>query len=384
MASFQKSQDIDLISLRTILAKGTNNSIIPVDSILVTDGRGGTKWTSITSINTGITFNTFETTPSTFTSATGKTTFSILDGDNAGLVPANTGNSVKMYAKAFGKIDVEGVSSIYSFNTLTGLINSNVKLVGTGIINISTDTTQNKIMFYSPNDATSSLSTVVGNFTGLNTYLSTSIPSFRSPFSTFIYDAISSFSTAQGPIVKLSVMSTEFSSFSTLQGPVVTFPQLFSAFSTFSTVLGPTVQLPQLFSAFSTFSTVLGPTVQLPQLFSTFSTFSTVLGPTVTRNDTNGSFYIGNLNTSSLTISGSRQPYIQYGSNTLNATGSRTISLSPAYINTGYNIQLSYAAGSVAPSLSIPLCSLNIAGGAFDVVGNPSTNFYWTTYGNIF
>ena len=364
MASFQKSQDIDLISLRTILAKGTNNSIIPVDSILVTDGKGGTKWTSITSINTGITFNTFETTPSTFTSAMGKTTFSILDGDNAGLVPANTGNSVKMYAKAFGKIDVEGVSSIYSFNTLTGLINSNVKLVGTGIINISTDTTQNKIMFYSPNEATSSLSTVVGNFTGLNTYLSTSITSFKSPFSTFIYDAISSFSTAQGPIVKLPVMFTEFSSFSTLQGPVVTFPQLFSTFSTFSTVLGPTVQF--------------------PQLFSTFSTFSTVLGPTVTRNDTNGSFYIGNLNTSSLTISGSRQPYIQYGSNTLGVNGSRTITLSPPYINTGYNIQLSYYAENLAPSLTTPLCSLNISYGTFTVLGEASTNFYWTTYGNIF
>jgi hypothetical protein len=239
-------------------------------------------------------------------------------------------------------------------------------------------------MFYSPNEATSSLSTVVGNFTGLNTYLSTSITSFKSPFSTFIYDAISSFSTAQGPIVKLPVMFTEFSSFSTLQGPVVTFPQLFSTFSTFSTVLGPTVQFPQLFSTFSTFSTVLGPTVQFPQLFSTFSTFSTVLGPTVTRNDTNGSFYIRNLNTSSLTISGSRQPYIQYGSNTLGVNGSRTIILSPPYINTGYNIQLSYYAANQTPFLTTPLCSLNISYGTFTVLGEASTNFYWTTYGNIF
>jgi hypothetical protein len=120
---------------------------------------------------------------------------------NAGLIPSATENSVTMYAKAFGQIDVQGQDSIYSFDTYTGTINSNVQLIGSGAINISTDTVLNKIKFYSPDDAISSLSTAVANFTGINNSLSNTITSFNSPFSTFIYNAISSYSTVQGPLV---------------------------------------------------------------------------------------------------------------------------------------------------------------------------------------
>ena len=361
MASFKKTLDIDTISIKNLSVKGANNTQIPLNYILVTDGNGSTSWKSISEINGGVSFNTFITRQSTFTASAGNTRFSILDSANAGLAPVGIGNAVTVYAKAFGQIDVDGVSSIYSFNTFTGLINSNVRLTGSGTIRLSTNTALNQIQFYSPNDATSSLSTVVGQFTGLNTYLSTSISSFNSPFSTFIYNAISSYSTVQGPLV--------------------TFPQLFSTISSFSTVLGPTVQFPQLFSTFSSFSTVLGPTVQFPQLFSTFSSFSTVLGPTVTRNNTNSNFYIGNLNTSSISFSGLRQPYVQHGSNTL-VGGTKVITLTNSYVNTNYSIQLTYAQGS--PSYTLPLYSSNVTSNTFSVYGDPTANFFWATYGNVF
>lgn len=477
MASIQRTENIDVLNVRKIFAKGDNNTTIPANSLLATDGNGGTQWVDMSTIQAGVTFNTFVTTQSTFKSGPYTSQFAILDGVNAGLIPAPSTNAVTMYAKAFGQINVDGQDSIYSFDTYSGTINSNVKIAGTGIINISTDTTQNKITFYSPNDATSSLSTVVGNFTGLNNYLSNSFTNFNSPFSTFIYDSISSFSTAQGPVVIWPDLLTTFSSFSTTLGPVVKFPELFSTISSFSTSLGPLVQLPQMLSTFSTFSTSLGQTVQFhqmnstfssfstalqdvvtfPQVLSTFSTFSTslgqliqfdqmnstfstfstnlgpviqnnsvvstivgistvstpflftslssfstALGPVVTTrtffstlstNNNINSFSITNLYTSTVSMAGIRQPFIQYGTGLLGTDGSNVISLGPPIAPnykrystpTSYIIQLTYAGTNYAAS---PLTVGTVTASNFVVYGDPGTtnppnSYYWTTFGTL-
>lgn len=295
MAASQKTQYIDVLGVRKIFAKGDNNTIIPANSFLGTDGQGGTQWVDISTIKNGITFNTFTTTQSTFTSGPASSQFSILDGDNAGLVPSGPGNSVKMYAKAFGKIDVLGQESIRAFDTVTGTIDSNILLTGTGIINISTDTSKQLINFYSPNDATSSMSTVVSNFSSLNKFLSTTFSSFNSPFSTFIYSAISSFSTSQG--------------------------------------------------------------ISLSQQFATET-----------------------LNVSTIHMSGTTQPFIQYGSNTL-VGQSNTIELPKAYSDSSYIIQLTYVKGSLSPS--IPLSFNSVTPSSFVVVGDSGSTFHWTTYGSI-
>jgi hypothetical protein len=484
MAAIQRTENIDVLNVRKIFVKGDNNTNITANSLLATDGNGGTRWVDMSTIQAGVTFNTFVTTQSTFKSGPYSSKFSILDGTNAGLI-ATGSNEATMYAKAFGQIDVDGQDSIYSFDTYTGTINSNVQIVGSGIINVTTDTTQNKIDFYSPNDATSSLSTVVGNFTGLNTYLTNTFSNFNSPFSTFIYDSISSFSTAQGPVViwpdlmntissfstvlgpvvdfpqmgdAFSTFSTaigpvvqfpqmyeSFSSFSSVLGPVVQFPQMYTAFSSFSTVLGPVVEFSQMYTAFSSFSTVLGPTVQFPDLYnslstfstaqgpvvvfpdmlSTFSSFSTAMGPviqlpdvistfaalstvyvpemystissfstsmgpfvttgtflsTLSTNNTLGLFNIGTLNTSTVNMSGIRQPFIQYGRGQLNLDGSNIISLPKNYSNYTYNIQLTYCGRNTA---IIPLNSDSQTKSNFVVYGDFDTSFYWTTYGNLF
>jgi hypothetical protein len=295
MAASQKTQYIDVLGVRKIFAKGDNNTIIPANSFLGTDGEGGTQWVDISTIKNGITFNTFTTTQSTFTSGPASSRFSILDGNNAGLVPSGSGNSVTMYAKAFGKIDVLGQESIRAFDTVTGTIDSNVLLSGTGIINISTDTSKQLINIYSPNDATSSMSTVVSNFSSLNKFLSTTFSSFNSPFSTFIYSAISSFSTAQG--------------------------------------------------------------VSLSQQFSTET-----------------------LNVSTINMSGTLQPFIQCGSNTLSGQ-SIVVILSKGYVDSNYIIQLTYVRGSSSPS--VPLSFTNVTPNSFVVVGDSGSTIHWTTYGNL-
>ena len=488
MAAIQKSQDIDTLSVRKIYAKGDSNTTLAANSALITDGKGGTLWLDISTFQRGVNFNTFETTRSTFTSGPTSAKFSILDGSNAGLLPSASGNSATMYAKAFGQIDVQGQDSIYSFDTYTGTINSNVKLIGSGTVDITTDTTRNKIQFYSPDNGTSSMSTVVGNFIGLNGSLSNTIASFNSPFSTFIYDAISSYSTVQGPlvtfpqmfstissfstsmgqVVRYSQLQSSLSSYSTSQGPLVTFPQMFStissfstsigqvvrynelqsSISSFSTVLGPTMQVPQVYSTISSFSTAIGravrfnelqssissfstsqgPLVTFPQMYSSISSFSSVLGPVVnmtqifstmssissarivditnalssfstamgpvittqtllsslSTNNTVAQLNIGNLNTSTLSVIGYRQPFIQYGSNVITSNGNMILSLPKAYANSNYIVQLTYYQLDTGLTAPQPIFSSNASVSNVAIYGNADATFHWTTYGNLF
>ena len=455
MAAIQKSQDIDTLSVRKIYAKGDSNTTLAANSVLLTDGKGGTLWLDISTFQRGVTFNTFETTQSTFTSGPTSSKFSILDGLNAGLLPSASGNSATMYAKAFGQIDVLGQDSIYSFDTYTGTINSNVGIIGSGVVEVLTDTTQNIIEFYSPDNGTSSMSTVVGNFVTLNNGLSNKIAAFNSPFSTFIYDAISSYSTVQGPLVvfpklystissfstslgqavRFNELQSSLSSYSTIQGPLVTFPQMHSAISsfstsagqvirfnelqssisTFSTALGPTIQVPQVYStissfstaigqtvrfnqlqsSISSFSTVLGQVVQAGQMYSTISSFSTALGPVVnmaqifstmssvstarivdvtdalssfstamgpvittqtllsslSTNNTVAQLNIGNLNTSTFNVLGSRQPFIQYGSNVITSNGNMILALPRSYASSNNILPIRYFSNSCSTTL---------------------------------
>jgi hypothetical protein len=305
MAANQKSQDIDTLSVRKIFAKGDNNTVLSANSILITDGNGGTKWIDMSTFQRGVNFNTFETSQSTFTSGPASSKFAILDGLNAGLIPSASGNSVTMYAKAFGQINVLGQDPIYSFDTYTGTINSNVQIVGSGVIDITTVSSTNKIEFYSPDNGTSSMSTVVGNFVSLNNGLSNKIAAFNSPFSTFIYDAISSYSTVQGPLVvfpqmydaissfstslgqtiQYNELQSSLSSYSTVQGPLVTFPQLYNQISSFSTSLGNLIEFNELQTSLSSFSTALGPTILVPEVYSIISSFSTSMGQVIKFNE---------------------------------------------------------------------------------------------------
>jgi len=403
MASFQKSQYIDILNIKTLYVRGDNNSNIPANNVLLTDGNGGTKWIDAAIINTGLSFNTVITTPSTFVSGIGKTTLSILDGSNAGLIADHSMNTVRMYAKAFGQFDVQGQSSILSFNTYSGTITSNVRLNGSGIIHISTDTTNNLINFDAPNDAISSMSTTISNLSNLNVAFSDSIQAFTSPFSSFIYTTISSFSTVLGPTVQFPQLYSTLSTFSTVLGPTVQFPQLYSTLSTFSTVLGPTVQFPQLYSTLSTFSTVLGPTVQFPQLYSTLagstiqvsqlystlSSFSTLLGPIITTNNfsntlsntVSSQIYTNTLYTSTVRIVGIQQPIIQYGLLNILNSGSNTVSITP-YINSNYVVTTTYANTNGIPNQQLRV--YNPTTSNFIVFGDQGSQFYWTTYGNLF
>ena len=341
--------DVDILSVRKIYARGNNNTVLAANTVLTTDGAGGTLWTSLNTINAGLAFNTFTTTASTFTSSPGNTQFSILDGSNIGLLPS-TGASATLYSKSFGQVNVPGQTSINSFNTTTGQFNNTLTISGGGALTVSTNSATNQLFLFSPNDAISSLSSLVKNMTNVNLSLTNSITSFQSPFSTFTYSALSSFSTALGP--------------------TVTVPQLVVALSSFSTVLGPTVRVPQLGEAISSFSTALGPTVTTLTFASTLST------------NTSANFFTNILYTSTLNISGNRQPFIQYGTGSLSNT-STLITLNSPYVNSNYIIQMTYRSGT--NTFFVPLSFSSVTTSNFIVRGDSNaTVFHWTTYGNLF
>ena len=314
------------------------------------------------------------------------------------------------------------------------------------------------------------MSTVVGNFITLNGGLSNKIAAFNSPFSTFIYDTISSYSTVQGPLVvfpqmynAISSFSTSLgqairydelqyslSSYSTSQGPLVSFPQMYTTISSFSTSIAQILRFDELQSAISSYSTSQQHLVTFPQMYLTISSFSTSLGPVIRISNVNSSIssfstsidpfiirmsqilstmstistarivdinnaissystvqgplvsllnfssvlstqnYIMKLNTNTINTStfqqqGHRQPFIQYGSNTLSAAGSVTVTLETKYSNTNYIIQLSYTDRDNENAYLIPLRSAQARGlDTFTVYGDTTAKIHWTTYGNLF
>jgi hypothetical protein len=288
MSSSQRTENIDVLNVRKILAKGDNNTTLAANKILVTDGRGGTIWVDRgTFTGTPVSFDAIRTTQTTFTSGLGNTQFSILDGPNAGCIPVSgSPNTVQLYAKAFSRINVDGQNSVNAFNETTGIIQSTLKFVGSGITDIITDSSQNIIRFNTPNYANSTISSLVTNFSNLNNSISTTAGNFTTPFSSFIYDAISSFSTSLG-------------------GPIVT--------------------------------------------------------------------------------SANTRITIQSNVATLNQYGNTIITLPIPYINTNYNVQLTYngnAPPAAAPTKILYTTSLTTSN--FTVYGDVNGRFHWVTFGNPF
>jgi hypothetical protein len=148
MASFQKTFNTDILSVRTIFARGPNNGLLPAFRVLATDGQGGTSWMTISTLTTGGAFHKIVTTTGTYTADASGATFTILDTPTAGLLPNPTAsNSVFIYAKAFSQIDVSGSNTIYSFDARTQEVRSNVNIVGAGGIQVFSDPQTNTLTF---------------------------------------------------------------------------------------------------------------------------------------------------------------------------------------------------------------------------------------------
>jgi hypothetical protein len=108
--------------------------------------------------------------------------------------------------------------------------------------------------------------------------------------------------------------------------------------------------------------------------------FASSLSTNISRN-----IYTDILNTSTVNVSGNRQPFIQYGSANL-LSRSTMVTLNSSYINSNYIIQMTYASGS-GPGGSgpvIPISFSSVTTSNFMAYGDSNATFHWTTYGNLF
>jgi hypothetical protein len=203
-----------------------------------------------------------------------------------------------------------------------------------------------------------------------------------------VYSTISSFSTSLGQVIQYNQLQSSLSSFSTILGPIIQVPEVYSTISSFSSSLGPVVKMSQVLSTMSSISTA-----RIVDVNNAISSFSTVQGTLVSVSSFSSilstqnvvaKLNMGILNTSTLQQVGVRQPFIQYGTNVLSADGGNAlINLSTLYINSNYNIQLTYQNDTTSLNVS-PLSFTNVTVGNFLVYGDKSGVVNWVTFGNVF
>ena len=188
MASFQKSLDLDSLTVNQIFTSGNNNtnSVLPAYRVLTTDGLGGTSWMTLSTLQGGGAFTRINTTSAVFIADASATTFSIYDGENAGLSADPTApNTVYMYAKAFGTIALPDGNTINSYNVQQNVITSNLTYLGTGGITIRGNPQNQTITF----DGANLISSAAGVYTFNQIAVYSNVSSGQTDISTspFIY-----------------------------------------------------------------------------------------------------------------------------------------------------------------------------------------------------
>ena len=232
MASSQKTQFIDALSVKSIYARGANNSTIPANRVLVTDGNGGTMWQDMNALNGGGAFTQFITTPSTFTSATTNATFSIINGPNAGLRSTITANTVQLYANAYNQINLEGGVTgdleLSSYDNPTDTFKSALTFVAGSNIAIVGDASGNKLSFSAvpaQNAAASTISTMIANVSSVTSTIQYKTQNYTSPYQNqpFIQYGSGLLDNTGNATIALSALSPPGKTYSTLTSVQLTY-----------------------------------------------------------------------------------------------------------------------------------------------------------------
>jgi hypothetical protein len=147
MASSRRTLDVDIITLRQVFIRGQQNSLIPSTSVLVSDGRGGTYWSPISTVGTFPSFNQYTIdTSNVYRASANSNIFTLNAGPGIGFSDGGSGlNTIYMYAKAFQTIAVPGLSSIQAFTN--GVLTPTLSFSSLGNLAISTDTFNQTLYF---------------------------------------------------------------------------------------------------------------------------------------------------------------------------------------------------------------------------------------------
>jgi hypothetical protein len=110
--------DCESITLRSIYAKTTSNTSIPANYTLITDGVGGTVWSTVSNAGTGTSFKSITVGDKVYNATETGYSLGITAGPGIGFLTANS-NSFGLYATGFQGVRVKGGNLVQSFsNTL--------------------------------------------------------------------------------------------------------------------------------------------------------------------------------------------------------------------------------------------------------------------------
>lgn len=303
MASSRKTLDVDILTLNKVLIHGPNNSIIPSSCVLVSDGRGGTYWSLVSTVGTYPSFQQININSNAY-SATPKTqTFSFLSGNGIGFADAGPGsNGTYVYAKAFQTIAVQGLSSLTAFtsNTLTPALTFSTL----GGLQLSTDTTH-QVLYFNAGiknfNVLSNTSTFTNNLTGTNltsfpitpsfstlTFLGTGDITVTPTTNNAVIIGINGFTSASYNALSTQVYTLQSSILTTASTLYIYKSDFGAGISSFSTSVGQQLSSYQISSTYLALSTLMISNI------STFSTLYSTLSTNISFNiSTLSSYYYG-------------------------------------------------------------------------------------------
>lgn len=130
--SLQKTIDCDSITLRTIYAKTQDNQNIPLNYTLITDGQGGTVWSTISTAGIATSFRSITVGAKQYSAEQTGYGLGITAGPGIGFL-TSAPSSFGIYATGFQNVQVAGGNRLQSFsNTLYPTLN----VEGTGGISV--------------------------------------------------------------------------------------------------------------------------------------------------------------------------------------------------------------------------------------------------------
>lgn len=144
MASFKRTYDTDLLTIRKVFAYNNDSSVIQGQRVLTADGNGGTYWAIPETLGTIPAFNSIVLNNSNVINAIGASNC-LSVATNAGLGLSYIGNTLYAYNKGFTTIDISGGNTLQGYSNFTET--PSVKLVGRNGIQIQSNPDTNTVTF---------------------------------------------------------------------------------------------------------------------------------------------------------------------------------------------------------------------------------------------
>jgi hypothetical protein len=271
MASSRKTLDVEVLTINTVYARGYKNTVIPSTSVLMSDGKGGTYWSLVSTVGTYPSFQKINIDSNSYSATPTTQTFSFLTGNGIGFADAGPGsNATYLYAKAFQTIAVQGLSSLTAFtsNTLTPTLT----LSSLGGLQLSTDTLH-QVLYFNAGiknfNVLSNTSTFTSNLTG-TTPTSFSITPMLSTL-TFMGVGDITLTPSATNSVFVGIQGFTSAGYIDLSGQVYTLQS--SILTTASTLF---INKDDFYNRISTFSTTVGYELSSYQISSTYLALSTL------------------------------------------------------------------------------------------------------------